>query len=123
MTRRVLIAEDDAPILEILRYKLDTEGFDVVAAEDGDECWEHLQSTDEPPEALLLDIMMPGLDGFTVLKRLRNDERYADIVVIMVTGRGLEEDVLRGFELGADDYVMKPFNPSEIVVRLERLLR
>ncbi|WP_121742918.1 response regulator transcription factor [Natronorubrum halophilum] len=123
MTRHVLIAEDDRPIIEILRYRLENETFDVDVVDDGDDCWEFLQSADQLPDALLLDIMMPGLNGFTILKRLRAEEQYDDLVIVLVTGRGLEEDVLRGFELGADDYVMKPFSPSEIVVRLKRLLR
>ncbi|OVE85362.1 response regulator transcription factor [Natronolimnobius baerhuensis] len=123
MTHQILIAEDDEPIIEILRYRLESDTFDVEAVTDGDDCWETLEAAEELPDALLLDVMMPGLDGFTVLKRIRDDSRYDDLVVILVTGRGLEEDVVRGFELGADDYVMKPFSPSEIAVRLKRSLR
>ncbi|NGM68057.1 response regulator [Natronolimnobius sp. AArcel1] len=123
MTHQILIAEDDEPIIEILRYRLESDAFEVEAVTDGDDCWETLEATEDLPDALLLDVMMPGLDGFTVLKRLRDNSRYDDLVVILVTGRGLEEDVVRGFELGADDYVMKPFSPSEIAVRLKRSLR
>ncbi len=123
MAERVLIVEDDEHVSELLAYRLETDGYDVVTMDDGEDCWESLRSADEQPDALVLDLMLPGLDGFGVLSRLREREEFADLSVIMVTGRGLERDVVRGVELGADDYVTKPFSPSEVSARLGRLIR
>lgn len=123
MGDRILIVEDDDHVTELLVYRLETDGYEVTTIDDGEDAWEHLQEVDEPPDALVLDLMLPGLDGFGILGRLRDHEEFEDVAVVMVTGRGLERDVVRGFELGADDYVTKPFSPSEVSARLGRLLR
>lgn len=122
MSPEVLVVEDDEQIAEILTYRLEIEDYDVTVIDDGDKCWEHLQAAESLPDAMLLDIMLPGTDGFGVLERLETEDRYDDLPVVVITGRGLEEDVVHGFELGADDYVVKPFSPSEVVARLERLI-
>ncbi|ELY98248.1 response regulator receiver protein [Natrialba chahannaoensis JCM 10990] len=119
---QVLVAEDDEHVNEMLVYRLETAGYDVVSFQDGEECWEFLTDVDEPPDALLLDVMMPGMDGLDVLRRLREYDFDPEPAVIIVSGRGLEQDVLTGFDLGADDYVTKPFSPSEVVARLRRIL-
>ncbi|THE64461.1 response regulator [Salinadaptatus halalkaliphilus] len=123
MSQEVLVVEDDEQISEILSYRLEIEGYDVTAIGDGDDCWEYLESADELPDALLLDIMLPGVNGFGLLRRFEKDDRYDDLPIILISGRGLEDDVVEGFTLGADDYVVKPFSPSEVVVRLDRLLQ
>lgn len=124
VTRHILVVEDDEQLSEILSYRLELEEYTVTVIGDGDESLSFLDEAppEERPDAILLDVMLPGADGFSILKHLAADDRYADVPVILVTGRGLEDDVVRGFELGADDYVVKPFSPSEVVVRLDRLL-
>jgi DNA-binding response OmpR family regulator len=117
---RVLVAEDDEHVNELLAYRLEMAGFDVRTVEDGAACLEHVQTAE--PDAILLDLMLPEVDGFGVLRQL--DERLdVEPSVIVISGRGLEHDVVWGFELGADDYVTKPFSPSEVVARLRRTLR
>ncbi|ELZ08322.1 response regulator receiver protein [Halovivax asiaticus JCM 14624] len=123
MSTAVLVVEDDEQISEVLTYRLELDDYEVVVIEDGEDCWEYLESTDELPDAMLLDIMLPGIDGFGLLRRFETDERYDDLPIILITGRGLEDDVVEGFTLGADDYVVKPFSPSEVAVRLDRLLQ
>lgn len=123
MSQTILVVEDDNQILEILSYRLEIEGYEVTTIGDGDDCWEYLESVDELPDAMLLDIMLPGIDGFGLLRRFEKDERYDGLPIVLITGRGLEDDVVEGFNLGADDYVVKPFSPSEVVARLGRLLQ
>ncbi|WP_440772197.1 response regulator transcription factor [Natronorubrum sp. DTA28] len=122
MSGRVLVVEDDEQISEILSYRLEIADYEVTVIDDGDDCWAYLEETDELPDAMLLDVMLPGIDGFGVLRRLQRTDRYDGMPVILITGRGLEDDVIQGFDLGADDYIVKPFSPSEVVARLNRLL-
>lgn len=120
---RILVAEDDEHVNELLVYRLETAGFDVTAVDDGAACLEHVRLAESTPDAILLDLMLPEYDGFDVLRRLDERNIEPEPAVIVVSGRGLEDDVVRGFELGADDYVTKPFSLSEIVARLRRALR
>ncbi|WP_394739740.1 response regulator transcription factor [Natronococcus roseus] len=120
---RILVAEDDEHVNELLVYRLETAGFDVTAVDDGAACLEHVRLAEPTPDAILLDLMLPEYDGFDVLRRLEERDPDSKPAVIVVSGRGLEDDVVRGFELGADDYVTKPFSLSEIVARLRRALR
>jgi DNA-binding response OmpR family regulator len=120
---RILVAEDDEHVNELLVYRLETAGFDVTAVDDGAACLEHVRAAEPTPDAILLDLMLPEYDGFDVLRRLDERDLDSNPAVIVVSGRGLEDDVVRGFELGADDYVTKPFSLSEIVARLRRALR
>lgn len=120
---RILVAEDDEHVNELLVYRLETAGFDVTAVDDGAACLEHVRLSESTPDAILLDLMLPEYDGFDVLRRLDEHDLESEPAVIVVSGRGLEEDVVRGFELGADDYVTKPFSLSEVVARLRRALR
>ncbi|WP_293031663.1 response regulator transcription factor [Natronococcus sp.] len=120
---RILVAEDDEHVNELLVYRLETAGFDVTAVDDGAACLEHVRLSEPTPDAILLDLMLPEYDGFDVLRRLDEHDLESEPAVIVVSGRGLEEDVVRGFELGADDYVTKPFSLSEVVARLRRALR
>ena len=117
----VVVLEDDDSLRRLLGYKLEANGFETTTLSDGRECWARL-TAEPPPELVLADVMVPGLNGFRLLERIRADERLADVPVVLLTARGREEDVLRGFELGADDYVTKPFSPSVLVARLRRLV-
>jgi DNA-binding response OmpR family regulator len=98
-------------------------GWDVVAFTDGDECWEHLESrTSDPPDLVVLDVMMPELDGVSVLERIRNYDALVDLPVVMLTSRNREEDIVQVLDAGADDFVSKPFSEAELVGRIARIL-
>jgi diguanylate cyclase (GGDEF)-like protein len=118
--RRILIAEDDEISASILVHKLKKEGFEVMRFDNGEKAVESALA--QPPDLVILDVKMPGLDGFEVLDRLRKDARLAQTSIVMLTSMGQEADVVRGFGLGADDYVLKPFSPVELTARIRRLL-
>ena len=113
--------EDDPSIREIEVYALNSTGLEARGFADGGEFWEALDT--EQPELVLLDVMLPGEDGVTILKRLRADERYRDIPVIMATAKGTEFDKVQSLDLGADDYITKPFGMMEMVSRVKAVLR
>ncbi len=117
----ILIIEDHADIVEIVEYNLEQEGFKLDVAMDGETGLK--KALDHPPELILLDLMLPALDGLEVCKRLRNSEKTKKVPIIMLTAKGEEKDIIRGLELGADDYVTKPFSPKELVARLKAVLR
>jgi DNA-binding response OmpR family regulator len=114
----VLIVEDDATVAEVVMRYLEREGFEVETVSDGRVALERARAA--PPDAVVLDLMLPGLDGLEVCRRLRN---LAPIPVIMLTARGEESDRVLGLELGADDYVTKPFSPRELTARVKSVLR
>jgi len=118
---RVLVAEDDEISATILLHRLDKEGLDVVHFDNGREAYEAALAT--TPDLVILDVKMPGMDGFEVLEGLRKIPSYENTPIILLTSMGREADVVRGFELGADDYVLKPFSPVELSARVWRLLR
>ena len=118
---RVLIVEDEDAQAEVLRYNFDREGFDVTVAGDGDEAM--LAVEERQPDLVLLDLMLPGTSGIAVCRRLRSRPETRALPIIMLTARGEESDRVRGFESGADDYVVKPFSPSELVARVRAILR
>ena len=120
MSNAVLIAEDDTLIAELIVHQLDREGFETVLIEDGTRV--HPSAVDLQPTAIILDGMLPGLDGFKVLRDLKEDDRTKGIPVLMLTARIKEEDVLEGLSLGAEDYITKPFMPKELLVRLKRII-
>jgi DNA-binding response OmpR family regulator len=117
----VLVADDNADIRELLATRLSTRGFDVVAAADGQEALE--AATAEHPDIALLDWVMPIIQGHELCVKLKTDARTADIPVVMLTARGEEEDRLLGLDLGADAYLVKPFDIDELVGTLRRLIR
>ena len=113
--------EDDPAIREIEVYALNSTGLDSRGFENGTHLWQALEG--ETPGLILLDVMLPGEDGVTILQRLRADERYRDIPVIMATARGTEFDKVQSLDLGADDYITKPFGMMEMVSRVKAVLR
>ena len=119
--KRILVIEDDPDIVELLRYNLEKEGFIVQAAEDGEAGLRMLRGS--ACELLILDLMLPQLSGLEVCKQVRRDPALEKLPVIMLTARGEETDRVIGLELGADDYVTKPFSVREVVARVKALLR
>jgi two-component system alkaline phosphatase synthesis response regulator PhoP len=121
--QKIVLVEDDEDIRTLTQYALETAGFTTEGYEDGNTFWEMLIASEVPPDLVLLDIMLPGNDGFSILKKLREHLRYADVPVIMLTARGGEADKVRGLNLGADDYVSKPFGVTELIARIKAVLR
>jgi two-component system alkaline phosphatase synthesis response regulator PhoP len=117
----VLIVEDEKHLAEGLRFNLVAEGYEIEVVSDGEAALELLLEKREAYDAVVLDVMLPGIDGFAVAARLREAEQF--VPVLMLTARGRPEDVLRGFESGADDYLPKPFELSILLARLRGLLR
>ncbi len=119
--KHILVIEDDPDIVELLRYNLERESYQVSSASAGSEGLAQLQR--ERPDLLILDLMLPEISGFELCRRLRRDSEYQNLPVIMLTARSEEADVIAGIELGADDYITKPFSPRELVARVGAVLR
>src|SRR5512137_366400 len=117
----VLVIDDEKDLIELVRYNLEKEGFHVFSALDGEAGL--ALATTELPDAVVVDLMLPGIDGLEVCSRLRAGERTARIPVIMLTAKASESDRVVGLELGADDYVTKPFSPRELAARLKAVDR
>jgi two-component system alkaline phosphatase synthesis response regulator PhoP len=117
----ILVIEDDPDIRELLQRSLEREGYRVHTAPDGERGLREAAS--RRPAVVLLDLMLPGLDGLEVCRLLKQDEKTAQVPVIMVSAKGEESDVVLGLELGADDYITKPFSPKELLARLRAVLR
>ena len=118
---RVLLVDDEEAILKLLRFPLEKEGYQVVTARDGDEALETF--TREDFDLVILDIMLPGIDGLEVCKLLKSENKTSSIPIIMLTAKSQESDKIVGLELGADDYVTKPFSPRELIARIKAVLR
>jgi DNA-binding response OmpR family regulator len=116
----ILVADDEPDLLELLVYRLSHSGFDVLAARDGEEAL--ALATGRAPDLAVLDVMMPGINGFDLTRKLRAVYPDRRIPVILLTAKVQEDDVEKGFEAGADDYLRKPFNPSELVARVWAVL-
>src|ERR671910_1799699 len=119
--RRALVVEDDADIVELLVHYLSADGFQVEAAADGRRALALMRK--EAYDLLVLDLQLPGLDGLTVCAEVRRDPRLRDTPVVMLTARSEEADRIVGLEMGADDYLVKPFSPKELVARVRALFR
>jgi two-component system, OmpR family, alkaline phosphatase synthesis response regulator PhoP len=119
--RRILVVEDDKDIVELVRYNLEKEGFQVVASADGTTGLAQIRKA--PPDLLILDLMLPKLSGLEICKEIRKDVSLNRLPVLILTAKGEEADRVVGLELGADDYVTKPFSPRELVARVKALLR
>jgi two-component system alkaline phosphatase synthesis response regulator PhoP len=118
---KILVVDDEKHIGELVSYALQKEGYQVLTAQDGNRALELVQS--EQPALVVLDIMLPGVDGLTICRLMRQNERTRDIPVIMLSARGQEIDRVLGLELGADDYITKPFSVRELVARVKARLR
>jgi two-component system phosphate regulon response regulator PhoB len=118
---RILLVEDEPDIAEVLQYNLEKEGFDVELARRGDSGLEAIRR--EVPDLILLDLMLPGLDGLELTRLLKRDPATAHLPIVMLTARSEEVDRIVGLELGADDYISKPFSPREVVLRVKAVLR
>ena len=118
---KILIAEDETDIRELIRFNLERESFETITTPDGAIALKKAQS--DSPDLIILDLMLPVMDGFTVFKELRLDSRTKDIPIIMLTAKAQLDDVITGLEMGADDYLTKPFSPKELVLRVKALLR
>jgi diguanylate cyclase (GGDEF)-like protein len=121
MTERVLVVDDDDDIVRVVRINLELEGFEVDTARDGQEALDRAAAN--PPDIVLLDIMMPRMDGLTALRKMRSQPALASTSIVLLTARGLTEDRVNGLELGADDYVTKPFDVVELIARVKAVLR
>lgn len=117
---KILICDDDELLVDLLEHRLSARGFDVLVARDGGEAV--AVASEQRPDAIVLDAMMPVMDGHEVLRRLRSRDETASIPVIMLTARKQERDILDALELGARDYLVKPFIPDELITRLNRLI-
>ena len=117
----VLVADDDADILNLVRFRLEQDGYETVTAVDGEQALELARERD--PDLCVLDVMMPKLTGFEVLQALRSDPNTDGIPVIILTATVQDKDIARGFEIGADDYLRKPFSPQDLQARVGAALR
>lgn len=121
MARRILVVEDETVIREMICFVLEQNGFQPIEAEDYDTALSFL--IDPYPDLVLLDWMIPGGSGIQVIKQMKRENNTRDIPIIMLTAKGEEEDKVKGLETGADDYVIKPFSPKELVARVKAILR
>ncbi|MCB1009074.1 MAG: response regulator [Acidobacteria bacterium] len=119
--QRVLVVEDEPDIAEVLRFNLEKAEFDVEVERRGDQALEAVRR--HPPDLIVLDLMLPGLDGLEITRLLKRDPATARIPLVMLTAKGEEVDRIVGLELGADDYIPKPFSPREVVLRIKAVLR
>ncbi len=117
----ILVVEDEEDILELVRFNLRREGYDVAGLTSGEEALGTVRAT--RPDLVLLDLMLPGMDGLEVCRRLRADPETAALPIVMLTAKGEEADIVTGLELGADDYVTKPFSPRVLTARVRTVLR
>jgi len=117
---RILVADDDGDIRDLVVFKLTQAGYDVEAVQDGAAAFQSIEAS--PPRLAILDVMMPGLSGIDVLRKVRADERLKDLEVILLTAKSRDIDVDAGFATGASDYVIKPFSPRELLHRVNALV-
>lgn len=121
MDAKILIVEDERDIVDLLRYNLQAAGFETDSVRNGADALH--RAVEKPPDLILLDLMLPEVDGLIVCRLLKNDPRTKNIPIVMVTAKVEEQDRVAGFELGADDYITKPFSPREVVLRVSAVLR
>lgn len=118
---KIIVVEDEADILDVIEYNLTREGYKVLGFRDGEQGLEAIRG--EEPQLVLLDLMLPGIDGIEICKKVKEDPVTRDVPVIMITAKTEESDVVLGLGVGADDYVSKPFSPKELVARVKAVLR
>ncbi|MBI5895912.1 MAG: response regulator transcription factor [Desulfobacterales bacterium] len=117
----ILVVDDEEDILELVRFHLSREGFGVVCAETGEEAWRKVK--ENPVDLMVIDLMLPGMDGLELTRRLKNDAQTRPIPVVMLSAKGEEADIVTGLELGADDYITKPFSPRVLLARVRAVFR
>ena len=117
----ILIVDDEPDILELIKYNLKNEGYRVLTAQTGESAVKIVKQSH--PNLMILDLMLPGIDGLEVTKLLKNNEQTRDMPIVMVTAKGEESDIVTGLELGANDYISKPFSPKVLVARIRAILR
>jgi len=120
MVKKIVLAEDEPQIARLIEFKLKKEGYEVTWKENGEEALKAIK--EDKPDLILLDVMMPVMDGYEVLRRVKEDENLKSIPVVMLTARAQEKDVVKGIDLGAEDYITKPFHPAELLARVKRIL-
>ena len=120
MQKKILVIDDEENIRELIKFNLESEGYSVVTAVNGKEGLDYL---DDSIDLIVLDLMLPEIDGLAVCRKIRNDENYKNIPIIMLTAKGEEVDRILGLEMGADDYMTKPFSPRELVARIKAIMR
>ena len=120
MAKKIVLAEDEPQIAKLVEFKLKKEGYQVTWKKNGEESLKAIK--EEKPDLILLDVMMPVMDGYEVLRQVKEDEQLRDIPVIMLTARAQERDVVKGIGSGAEDYITKPFHPAELLVRVKKIL-
>jgi two-component system phosphate regulon response regulator PhoB len=118
---KILAVDDEEDIRELLRYNLSIEGYSVIDAPSGERALELVKK--ESPDLILLDLMLPGMDGLEVARHLKNNAETKSIPIVMLTAKGEEVDIVTGLELGADDYITKPFSPKVLIARIRAVLR
>lgn len=121
MKEKILVVEDEKDIVKMLRYNLEKEGFKIIDARDAEDAID--AAVRQCPDLILLDLMLPGMDGLEVCKVLKKESKTASIPIIMLTAKSQESDKVVGLELGADDYITKPFSPRELIARIKAVLR
>lgn len=121
MNKNILIVEDEEDILALVHYNLSRDGFQVATATTGEEGVQ--QARREHPDLMILDLMLPGMDGLEVCETLKKDRELRDIPIVMLTAKGEESDIVKGLEMGAADYVTKPFSPKVLLARVKAVLR
>ncbi len=117
---RILIVDDEEDVLELVRYNLDRSGYQIETAASGEEALSKARKNS--PDLIILDLMLPGIDGLEVCKKLKSDVKTEHIPIVMLTAKGDEADIVTGLELGAEDYVTKPFSPKILIARVRRIL-
>jgi len=118
--KRILVVDDEIYIVHILEFSLTMEGYSVLTASDGEEALKLIDS--ERPDLIVLDIMMPKIDGYEVCRRLRQDEQFTDLPVILLSAKGRPIDREAGLQAGANDYITKPFSPRKLLGKISELL-
>lgn len=121
MAKKILVVDDERHIVRLVQVNLERAGYEIVTAYDGVEALEKVKS--ENPDMVVLDVMMPRMDGFEVLKNLQADPRYQNIPVIMLTAKAQDADIFKGWASGVSSYLTKPFNPRELLVFVERIFQ
>jgi DNA-binding response OmpR family regulator len=119
--KKIVIIEDEPDILEVLSYNLKREGYDILTATDGVQGLSLVRK--EVPDMVLLDLMLPGMDGVEICSAIKKDQQTQNTLIIMVTAKGEESDIVLGLGVGADDYITKPFSPKELIARVKAVMR